>query len=172
MATIVVAHVLERRAHHRARPSGLLTKRVQATHRGGNVESPEQRSPQGADETTNAEPDDAETGHRHTGSGGDDRYRRPGLGILAGLVVLLIVAVPAGILVWFALLAFSGCFIECSQPQPAVGALWGGLAIFLLALPVAAGLLVARVPLARGWPWLVGAATLILVGALYAQRIV
>lgn len=136
------------------------------------MESPEQRSPQEADETTNAEPDDAETGHRHTGSGGDDRYRRPGLGILAGLVVLLIVAVPAGILVWFALLAFSGCFIECSQPQPAVGALWGGLAIFLLALPVAAGLLVARVPLARGWPWLVGAATLILVGALYAQRIV
>ena len=136
------------------------------------MKNPEHRFPQGADETTDTEPDSADTGHRKSGSGRDDRYRRPGLGILAGLAVLLLVAVPAGVLVWFALLAFSGCFIECSQPEPAVGTLWAGLAVFLLALPVGTGLLVARIPLARGWPWLVGAATLILAGALYAQRIV
>jgi hypothetical protein len=83
-------------------------------------------------ETTNAEPEDTDPGHRDTGSRRENRYRRPGLGILAGLAVLLIVALPAGVLVWFAFLAFSGCFIECSKPQPAVGTLWAAEAVRLI----------------------------------------
>lgn len=88
------------------------------------------------------------------------------------MIVLLIVAVPAATSAFFAVAAFSGCFIECSQPEPAVGLLWAAISFFLLVLPLGTGFAVARVPLARAWPWLLGVAILLLVSVLFLQRVV
>jgi len=117
-------------------------------------------------------PGDVASSDRNGGHGRDREGRHPGWGVLVGLVVLAVVAVPAAWSGLFALAAFSGCFIECSQPQPGRGALWAGIAIFLIALPVFAGLAIARVPLRRVWPWFVGVSAIVLVGAILAQRVV
>ena len=112
-------------------------------------------------------------GDGNTGRGGDGKYRRPGLGVLAGLGVFLLVAIPAGTSAYLSLLSFTGAcfFAQCAEPEPGVGATWAALAMFLLALPFAMGLFVARVPLRRGWPWLVGFAGLLVLGVTYAQRV-
>jgi hypothetical protein len=113
-------------------------------------------------------------GHAHGRSRDADGggYRRPGLGVLAGLGVLVLVAVPAGWSAYFALVSFTGCFIECSEPEPGTGVLWGSLALFFLGLPVLAGLIVARVPLRRGLPWLIGLGGAVMLGAILAQRVI
>lgn len=102
----------------------------------------------------------------------DGKSHRRGWGLLAGLGVFVVVAVPAGWAAYFSLLSFTGCFIECSEPEPGVAAMWASVAIFLLALPIVTGLVVARVPLRRGLPWLVGLAGVLLLAAAYAQRVV
>ena len=61
--------------------------------------------------------------------------------------MLALVAVPAATCGYFALLSFVGWQ---SDPEPAVGVLWAGIALLLLALPVVTGLVVARAPLGRG----------------------
>jgi hypothetical protein len=99
-------------------------------------------------------------------------YRRPGLGVLAGLGVLLLVAVPAGWSAYFALVSFTGCFIECGEPDTGTGVLWGSLALFFLGLPVLTGLVVARVPLRRGLPWLIGLGGAVTLGGVLAQRVI
>jgi len=106
------------------------------------------------------------------GHGQDRKGRHTGLGVVVGLVVLAVVAVPAAWSGLLALWSFSGCFIECSQPEPGRGAIWAGIAIFLIALPVFAGVAVARVPLRRVWPWFLGVLVLVVVGATLAQRVV
>lgn len=61
-----------------------------------------------------------------------------------GLLVLVVVAVPAG---WTALLAyisFSGCFLECRETQPVRGIVWASITVALLACPVLAGLMTAK----------------------------
>lgn len=61
-----------------------------------------------------------------------------------GVVVLALVAVPA---FWTAVLAYSaftGCFLECTGPQPGVGLLWAGTTAALLGLPVVAAAPVVR----------------------------
>lgn len=73
-----------------------------------------------------------------------DRRRRIGWGIVVGLLVAVVVAVPAFWTVLFAAFSFTGCFIECNEPQPAVGALWAGLSVLLVLTPVFAGMTVAR----------------------------
>jgi hypothetical protein len=104
--------------------------------------------------------------------GRNAKPRRGGWGLLAGLAVFGVVAIPAGWSAYFSLVSFTGCFIECTEPAPGVAAMWASMAILLLALPIATGLIVARVPLRRGWPWLVGLAGLLLLGATYAQRVI
>ena len=113
-------------------------------------------------------------GHAHGRSldAEDGRYRRPGLGVLAGLGVLVLVAVPAGWSAYFALVSFTGCFIECGEPDTGTGVLWGSLALFFLGLPVLTGLVVARVPLRRGLPWLIGLGGAVTLGAILAQRVI
>ena len=113
-------------------------------------------------------------GHAHGRSrdAKDGGYRRPGLGALAGLGVFVLVAVPAGWSAYFALVSFTGCFIECGEPEPGTGVLWGSLAMFLLALPVLTGLVVARVPLRRGLPWLIGLGGAITLAGFLAQRVI
>jgi hypothetical protein len=108
-------------------------------------------------------------GHGRTADGA---YRRPGLGVLAGLGVLVLVAVPAGWSAYFALVSFTGCFIECGEPDTGTGVLWGSLALFFLGLPVLTGLVVARVPLRRGLPWLIGLGGAVTLGAILAQRVI
>jgi hypothetical protein len=72
-------------------------------------------------------------------------------GIAVGLGVLALVAVPAGFTAFAALVSFSGCFIECSEPEPIVGVLYVAIALVLLAVPLVAGLVTARVLTALGW---------------------
>jgi hypothetical protein len=86
--------------------------------------------------------------------------------------VLVLVAVPAGWSAYFALVSFTGCFIECGEPEPGTGVLWGSLATFFLVLPVLTGLVVARVPLRRGLPWLIGLGGAVALGGILAQRVI
>ena len=67
----------------------------------------------------------------------------------------LAAAVPAFWAGVFAYASFTGCFFSCAEPAPLAGILWTLVALWLLALPVAAGIAVAR----RGWrPLLLAAA--------------
>lgn len=72
-------------------------------------------------------------------------------GLAVGLGVLALVAVPAGFTAFAALVSFSGCFIQCSESEPVIGVLYAALALLLLAVPVVAGLVTARVLTAPGW---------------------
>ena len=77
--------------------------------------------------------------------------KRPLAGLAVGLGVLALVAVPAGFVAFAALVSFSGCFIECSEAEPLVGVLYAAIAMLLLAIPLVAGLVTARVLTAPGW---------------------
>lgn len=66
---------------------------------------------------------------------------RPLLAAATGAVVLALCAVPLFWTAVFAIAGFTGCFLGCSEPEPAVGALWGGIALLLGSAPVAAGAL-------------------------------
>lgn len=71
--------------------------------------------------------------------------RRPRLvAVLIGSGVLVLIAVPAAVSGFLAFVSFTGCFLDCSEPHPFGGALWTVITLALLALPVLAGLLVAR----------------------------
>ncbi|HEX5533834.1 MAG TPA: hypothetical protein VFX33_08855 [Actinomycetales bacterium] len=70
--------------------------------------------------------------------------RRPLAGVVVGIALLAVVAVPAFWTGVFAVAAVSGCFMECSKPDPAAAALWGGVTVVLLVVPISAGLAVAR----------------------------
>jgi hypothetical protein len=72
-----------------------------------------------------------------------------GLGV--GLGVLALVAVPAAYVAFGAWVSFSGCFIQCSESEPVVGTFYAAIALLLLAVPVVAGLVTARVLTAAGW---------------------
>ena len=77
-------------------------------------------------------------------SGPNHKRRRPLAGVVVGTAVLAIVAVPAFWAGMFTMASLSGCFLECSKPDPANAAGWGAIAVLLLVLPVSAGLAVAR----------------------------
>ena len=78
-------------------------------------------------------------------SGSSARRRHPRLyGTLVGVGVFALVAVPAFWSGFLALYAFSG------EPYPLAGAVWALVALALLALPVIAGVTVARAISASG----------------------
>lgn len=63
--------------------------------------------------------------------------------VLAVLVTAVIVAYPIAIALLFVVVEWTGCFIECREPDPnPLGAVASGLAaVVLLALPVVVGVL-------------------------------
>lgn len=67
------------------------------------------------------------------------------------MVALALVAVPAFYAAIFAIAGYTGCFLSCSEPEPSSGLLWTGVTIVLLAIPVAVGLVAARVRTLGGW---------------------
>lgn len=77
------------------------------------------------------------------------RDRRRFYGWLVGLGIFALVAVPATVCGYFALAAFTGCFLGCSDPEPLVGTGYLTTALVLLAIPVIAGRYTARAPSAR-----------------------
>ena len=77
------------------------------------------------------------------------KRRLAALGV--GVGVLAVVAVPAGLAAFGAMISFSGCFLTCSESEPLIGAFLVGVALYLLAVPVVAGLVTARVLTALGW---------------------
>jgi hypothetical protein len=105
----------------------------------------------------------------------DQHEQRPAparrlVGVAVGVGVLVVVAGPAYWTGVFALAGFTGCFIECTGPEPLIGALWAGITLLLLAIPVAAGLLAARVESRR--PVLLAALAVVLIAAwAIAQRV-
>lgn len=99
--------------------------------------------------------------------------RRPLLGVLAAVVVLAVIAVPAALCAYAALLSFIGGGLygnTGAPPEIAVGVLWSACALVLLALPVLAGLLTARVSFRREHSnrnvWVVSGAVVVLVAAV------
>lgn len=103
----------------------------------------------------------------------DDRggYRRPGRGLLVGIGVFLVICVPAAGTAYLAVISLSGCLLECSHPAPVRGAMWTLVTLVLLAAPVAVGLTVARVPLRRSGPWLLGLVVAASLGLFLLQRV-
>jgi len=82
--------------------------------------------------------------------------------VAVGLVLLAALAYPLGVLGLFAYASFSGCFIDCGDPEPGVGLGWSAVAAVVLALPFAAALAVAGVRSRTAW-WSAGAVVLLAV---------
>ena len=67
--------------------------------------------------------------------------RRPVVAAVTGIVVLALCAVPLFWTAAFSVAGFTGCFLDCNEPEPAVGMLWGSIALLLAAAPVLAAAL-------------------------------
>jgi hypothetical protein len=89
--------------------------------------------------------------------------------VLAVLLGWLIVGYPAAMLALGAMFSFSGCFLECSEPDPLAGTLLLGTAISLVGGPVLIGWSILR-PGSSTWKIGVGGVALLvavgLVGVL------
>ena len=96
--------------------------------------------------------------------------RRPVAGVAVGIAILALVALPMAGSVILASIGFTGCVGQCSEPEPLLGALWGGIVLLLLTLPVLAGLITARVLTAWGWK-IALAASALTAGLLLGPRI-
>jgi hypothetical protein len=77
--------------------------------------------------------------------------RRRVAGVAVGIVALLVLGYPMVITALLASFSFSGCFLECSAPQPGRGVAWSVVTAVLLAVPVCLGLAVARVRRRAAW---------------------
>ena len=71
--------------------------------------------------------------------------RRRLAGVVAGLVTLVLLGYPILATALLTYSSFSGCFLECSEPQPGRGVVWSLLTAALLAVPVFLGLAVGGV---------------------------
>jgi hypothetical protein len=65
--------------------------------------------------------------------------------VLVAVILLVLVAAPAFWTTVFAVASFTGCFLECTTPEPWVGVLWVGVTAVLIAVPVLAGVYAAGV---------------------------
>lgn len=75
----------------------------------------------------------------------DTKRKRPvWVGFLIVLAGWLLLAYPMFAVGIFAMIALSGCLIECSEPQPFAGALMLALLAALFILPVLTGYLFVR----------------------------
>ncbi|WP_153393703.1 hypothetical protein [Ornithinicoccus halotolerans] len=92
-------------------------------------------------------------------------------GILAAVLALAVVGLPAGQVALLAVFSWTGCFIECGDPEPVVGLMWAGLSMSLFSVPVVVGLLVAGKPFRRIWPRLLVVAAVVLGGLVLLQRV-
>ena len=72
-------------------------------------------------------------------------------GLAVGVVLLALLAYPLGVLGLFAYSSFTGCFLECSTPEPGSGVLWSGFAALVMAIPLALGMVVAGVRSRAAW---------------------
>ncbi|WP_127131923.1 hypothetical protein [Georgenia sp. SYP-B2076] len=70
---------------------------------------------------------------------------RVGWGVVTAAILLAVVAVPALGALYLAWSGFTGCVLECAQPDVGVGLLWTAVTVGLLAVPGVAGVLVCRV---------------------------
>ncbi len=92
----------------------------------------------------------------------DTTSRRPLLAAAVGTAVLALLAVP---LLWttvFAVAGFTGCFLGCREPEPAVGVLWGTIAWLCACAPVAAAALAGGYRLRAALP-VIGLLAVVLV---------
>lgn len=93
--------------------------------------------------------------------------RRPRAGLGVGIAVSALVAVPVGLSVFLAVIGFS-------EGGPWIGVLFTGIVLLLLALPVVAGLVTARVLTASGWKIALGISALglgLLLGPIALTRV-
>lgn len=75
----------------------------------------------------------------------DAKRKRPlWQGLLIVLLGWLLLAYPMFMVGIFAMIALSGCLIECSEPQPVAGALMIALLAALFVLPILGGCLFLR----------------------------
>lgn len=75
----------------------------------------------------------------------DTKRRRPlWQGLLIVLLGWLLLAYPMFMVGIFAMIALSGCLIECSEPQPFAGALMIALLAALFVLPILGGYLYVK----------------------------
>lgn len=72
------------------------------------------------------------------------KRRRPLLAAVVGVVALALCAVPIYWTALFAYASFTGCFLGCSKPEPAVAVMWGSLTLLLLIAPFSAAAAVGR----------------------------
>lgn len=93
----------------------------------------------------------------------------PLAGLAVGIGLLALVALPAAWAGYFALVFFTGCFAGCWEPEPLTGALLAGVALWLLAFPVLAGLVWAGVRRPRAWFLVAAAVTLLAVAWFHVQ---
>jgi hypothetical protein len=92
--------------------------------------------------------------------------------VLAVLLGWVIVGYPVFMLAVVAMVNFSGCFLECFEPDPWAGALATGGAIVLVAGPVLVGWSVLR-PGSSAWKYGVGGVAVLAVvgiaGTIYGS---
>jgi hypothetical protein len=81
-------------------------------------------------------------------------------GLAVGLVLLACVGYPVVMAGVLAYASFTGCFIECTSPDPGVGLVWSAVAAVALALSLGVGMAVAGVRSRAAW---LGAAAVVLL---------
>ena len=93
-------------------------------------------------------------------------------GWFVGLTTLAVVAIPAVFTAMAAVASFTGCFLGCSQAEPAQGVLWVAACVILLTTPIAAGLVAAGIQSSKGWFRLGGVALALMVVWHVSQRVI
>ena len=92
--------------------------------------------------------------------------------VLAVLLGWVIVGYPVFMLAVVAMVNFSGCFLECFEPDPWAGSVAAGAALLLVAGPVLVGWSVLR-PGSPAWKYGVGAVAVLavvgLAGTIYGS---
>ncbi len=98
----------------------------------------------------------------------DKRRTRIISAVLAVLLGWLIVGYPAAILAFIGMVSFSGCFLECSEPDPLGGVLTFGAALLLVAAPLLVAWSILK-PASPTWKFGAGAVAILAGVFLYGQ---